>query len=505
METGNAGTWKYRRGADEHGCEFAPVASQSHIPSKFLVPLAALMLHSDSLNSTDITLLSPPNAFPGKLHSFLKIFPDKMCYTLGTNANHKEISMKQRFIALICIATLVFCGCGGKKQSSVQTDSGSEQPDATEESTEQSRNDPVTITFNSKTETYHADDLSTVLLYTSYQKPMVTIDGHPKISKTITQSLNEELDAFQDARLESLLSARISFAESPDSFSAYHLDEDFSCTRQDSRIISFESTRKEFTSEETHSAAYGGFNYDLENGETLSLSDIATDSNALINSALSFINQQLLLPNYNKISQLAKHDGSDVSSNLLEHVLRDGNWYFTKGGITFIANHGAITPSYSGTLLFSVPYQQLNALKAEYHYTGNFQLNALMGSAVSADMDGNGEMDAVYYDTTYNEETGMLSSTLTVDGTDYSEMLYDGNFTLSRSAASDITNEYYLIDLDTTDEYIELAIPDDGLRTTYFFRYAGFHLEYLGSIPDLIDSSTFQLNNVLSQLEESEN
>jgi len=212
-----------------------------------------------------------------------------------------------------------------------------------------------------------------------------------------------------------------------------------------------------------------------------------------------------LLPNYGKVSQLAKHDGSDVSSNLLEHVLRDGNWYFTRGGITFIANHGAITPSYSGTLLFSVPYQQLNALKAEYHYTGNFQLNALMGSAVSADMDGNGEMDAVYYDTTYNEETGMLSSTLTVDGTDYSEMLYNGDFTLSRSAASDITNEYYLIDLDTTDEYIELAIPDDGLRTTYFFRYAGFHLEYLGSIPDLIDSSTFQLNNVLSQLEESEN
>ena len=47
-------------------------------------------------------------------------------------------------------------------------------------------------------------------------------------------------------------------------------------------------------------------------------------------------------------------------------------------------------------------------------------------------------MDAVYYDTTYNEETGMLSSTLTVDGTDYSEMLYNGDFTLSRSAASDI-------------------------------------------------------------------
>lgn len=79
--------------------------------------------------------------------------------------------MKQRFIALICIATLVFCGCGGKKQSSVQTDSGSEQPDAAEASTEQSRNDPVTITFNSKTETYHADDLSTVYYIPPIRNP----------------------------------------------------------------------------------------------------------------------------------------------------------------------------------------------------------------------------------------------------------------------------------------------------------------------------------------------
>ena len=31
MGTGNAGTWKYRRGADEHGCEFAPVAGKNNI------------------------------------------------------------------------------------------------------------------------------------------------------------------------------------------------------------------------------------------------------------------------------------------------------------------------------------------------------------------------------------------------------------------------------------------------------------------------------------------
>ena len=31
MGTGNAGTWKYRRGADEHGCEFVPVAGPDKI------------------------------------------------------------------------------------------------------------------------------------------------------------------------------------------------------------------------------------------------------------------------------------------------------------------------------------------------------------------------------------------------------------------------------------------------------------------------------------------
>ena len=35
-ETGNAGTWKYRRGADEHGCEFAPVAGMYDVHAEIL-------------------------------------------------------------------------------------------------------------------------------------------------------------------------------------------------------------------------------------------------------------------------------------------------------------------------------------------------------------------------------------------------------------------------------------------------------------------------------------
>ena len=51
-ETGNAGTGMYRRGADEHGCEFAPVAGTYGIIPKFLVPLADFMLHPQLTDST---------------------------------------------------------------------------------------------------------------------------------------------------------------------------------------------------------------------------------------------------------------------------------------------------------------------------------------------------------------------------------------------------------------------------------------------------------------------
>jgi len=41
-ETGNAGTGMYRQGADEHGCEFAPVAGSIYTFIEFPMSLTAL-------------------------------------------------------------------------------------------------------------------------------------------------------------------------------------------------------------------------------------------------------------------------------------------------------------------------------------------------------------------------------------------------------------------------------------------------------------------------------
>ena len=42
LETGNAGTGMYRRGADEHGCEFAPVVRIIYVFIEFPRSLTAL-------------------------------------------------------------------------------------------------------------------------------------------------------------------------------------------------------------------------------------------------------------------------------------------------------------------------------------------------------------------------------------------------------------------------------------------------------------------------------
>ena len=57
--------------------------------------------------------------------------------------------------------------------------------------------------------------------------------------------------------------------------------------------------------------------------------------------------------------------------------------------------------------------------------------------------------------------------------------------------------EYYVIDLDTSDEYAEIAILDHGMSddyVTYFFRYDRGNLSYLGYICDLLSHSSCKIN-----------
>lgn len=271
----------------------------------------------------------------------------------------------------------------------------------------------------------------------------------------------------------------------PDFLSSLSGDGEFEAKRCDDHVTSFLRVENLSAGGDYDQCHYSGLNFETNTGRLLGLDDIADDKDALLKDAKTFILSQLDLMHYGNIDRDSK---DNISSILDDQIMKDGTWYFTNSGICFIANadvlklHGAIVE------FFCVPYRQLGSLKPEYYYTGPFELSALLGSTVTADLDGNEDMDAVFYDCREDEETGTVLVSFTINGTDFSSKLQESCF-LSAGATDSISDMcYYIADLDTSDEFCEIAILDHGDSddlATHFFRYDRGNLSYLGCIPDL--------------------
>lgn len=144
-------------------------------------------------------------------------------------------------------------------------------------------------------------------------------------------------------------------------------------------------------------------------GRLLTLSDITTDKDTMLKEAEDYIRTQLELPRYQKVLPDSQED---ITSAIKEQILTDETWYFTNGGISFVSNTDVLAPHAAGPLFFTVPYQQFGTLKPEYQYTGPLELSAPVGSTISANLDGNEDMDAIFYDCVDNEETGSFPAHL---------------------------------------------------------------------------------------------
>lgn len=263
--------------------------------------------------------------------------------------------------------------------------------------------------------------------------------------------------------------------------------------RCDDRILSLRSCDDSYCGGAHGYYSYSGWNFDTKTGAKLSLSDIATDKDTLLACAKNYILEQLSLPKY---SDMLMMDLADITSSndMDEYVLTDDTWFFTNSGLTFVSNTGVLGSYAAGAFFFTIPYQQLEGLKPEYAYDGPLELNAEIGSTISADLDGNEEMDAVFYDCSLNDDTGEVTATLTVNGTDFSDqlagMLSDGAVYLQDC-------KYYIVDLDTSDSFAEIAILDNGPSddpVTHFFRYNKGQLSYLGGIYGLLTDSNTRNN-----------
>lgn len=409
--------------------------------------------------------------------------------------------MNRKAISLLCITALLLSGCGRNtshtspsSEALTTEDYSSSSADSTEDNGNSITAAGITITYNTTSKTFGTSDLSRDLLYTTYTEPKITIADNEAASRAIEDVFAEHIDAFRKQFLPCLLDAQELINEDAAYFVPYSLEQTYSAKRCDAHILSVLCYNSEYRGGAHGNYSYRSFNFDTRTGRQLTLNDIANDKDALLKSAQDYISTQLTLPYYETKLTVS----SEEAQTLIEKkILTDNNWYFTNSGLTFLANYDILNPYAGGASFFTVPYQKLDGLNPEYQYTGAFISSGLVGTTLSADLDSNGEADAVYYDSCYNEETGGLSSILTLNGTDYSSLLNGEDCPLSQGATVESGLEYYLIDIDPSDSYIEIAIPDNGYSDigckTYLFRYVDFDLTYMGCIDDLIDNSSFRL------------
>lgn len=333
----------------------------------------------------------------------------------------------------------------------------------------------------------------TVLVYGSFRYPVVTIENNEEVANKINADIAKEKEAFEKSYNDYIELAKTDYesaASNPDyEFTGYNLTESFQVQRNNNNVLALTESDQDYTGGAHGNYGTYGINYDLTTGERMTLDNLSEDASKFRTEILE------------KIKEMGKTDPykqrlDDGYENNLESVLlADGKWYFSNSGMVFFANPYELGCYAAGTIEFSIPYEEISGLKENYAYTGNFEKTIPVGTEAVKDINGDGKEETIYYQVTTSEETGGYNFVFTIDGKDFaSHLSMEGPDTIS----------YYLVDIDNTDDFIEIAVQDYGPSSdysTFFYRYqTDGSLKDLGAVSDLWsgDSNYLESNGVIS-------
>ncbi len=123
--------------------------------------------------------------------------------------------------------------------------------------------------------------------------------------------------------------------------------------------------------------------------------------------------------------------------------------------------------------------------------TSKMPVHIPSGNPAVVDLDGDGKDDVIEYTLDSSDDTSSpVASSFTINGTEFKDLLYDDFLMTMDSPWGD---GFYIVDIDTKDNLLEIAILDEGPssdQVTFFFRYSEGELTYIGDIPDFPESKT---------------
>ena len=274
--------------------------------------------------------------------------------------------MKKLFAVLLCVClTLTGAGCGAAPKDT--------SPSITDASNQ--------VIISSPTQPYHspqieypmhaivmptvsvdtvADD-GTVIFTQSYQRIQLILNGTDKadvIAADLESRTNNAL--LGSAEIEDY--ARSDY-ENPEMWDPYFVNVSYTPTRIDQAILSLFCNHSSYSGGNHPSLVTESVTYDLATGNALKLSDILAESIsgadlcAMISTALTPMAEELY---YDYEACL-----EDIFSVSLSNIR---NWYFSHSGLNFHFSPYEIAPYSSGTIIATIPYEQLKDILREDYF-----------------------------------------------------------------------------------------------------------------------------------------
>ena len=322
--------------------------------------------------------------------------------------------------------------------------------------------------------------------------------SYPVVSIVGNEAAAEQINADIRARVESFHTAAMQDAEWAKEDLEYMLSEDiqppmpyssdlfYTAARADDHVIAFTENSYVYLGGAHGMPSTIGINYDTDTGELITFTDLSDNPDAFRADTLAY-NQTLAQTEYYS-EQLFNTD--DITNGTLEETLyADGMWYLSTSGLVFMSPPYMLAPYASGTLEFTIPYNELKdmGLKEQYAYTDRQIVKLRENETYGTDLNGDGNEDSVsYYDAWVDDETDSYEflTHLTINGTDFSQDGTEGvREQLSSQGGIVGVMGVCLYDLDVNDNYVEVAVlsvdwihnEDDNNPVanyySHFFRY----------------------------------
>lgn len=343
----------------------------------------------------------------------------------------------------------------------------------------------TTVLFETVSEAYKAED-GTEILTATLIYPVVSIQGKGEIAQKINDNIESEIERFHFSVQETLEMVQSDYeyykTEEGYDFYAYSLESRFELERNDMGVISFTLLDWSYTGGAHGNYGTTGLNYDAATGELLTLASLSSDPDQF---------KTLTGDQFVKLSETTSYQQRLFETydrqTLMDNLFQEFNWYLSASGIVFIADPYLLGPYAAGSIEFLIPYEDCKVLKPEYQYQGNYERMIPQGDPIEKDLNGDGTPEEIIFKVEYSEEDYTAIVTFQINRAD-----------ITHDAVLAFPNEeFYLVDLDQNDPYIEVALQDYGPSDdpmTYFFRYLEDGTTVLlGGISDLWSSSTTQL------------